>query len=246
MSLVDSIKNLGLSDKEARVYLALLQFEKATAYAVALKSGLKKPTTYVILNDLVGKGFVLKEPYATKQKYIAVSPEKCVAIAREKLSETEDDLPSLLALKKEPEKKVSVEYYEGLDGIKRMYRNMLDAKKNQEILSFTGHGRDVSKELIDFWEEFNKERVEKNISARGITPQDETTQRWTKNQQRFLLNLKPIPLKEYDSNVSVEIFNNFVQIVSFGQLQGVRIDNADIYKAFKQLFNMYWRLLNKQ
>ena len=75
MELIKSLKNLGLNEKEARVYVALLQLGKATAYSVAKHSGLKKPTTYVILDDLIDKGIVSKVPRAKIMQYTAISPE---------------------------------------------------------------------------------------------------------------------------------------------------------------------------
>ena len=47
MKYLEELVNLGLNEKEATIYLTLLSLNKATAYYIALKSGLKKPTTYV-------------------------------------------------------------------------------------------------------------------------------------------------------------------------------------------------------
>ena len=60
MYLTPFLKNLGLNDKEANIYLALLQLGKSTATKIAKKSGLKRPTTYVIIEQLIDKGFVQK------------------------------------------------------------------------------------------------------------------------------------------------------------------------------------------
>jgi sugar-specific transcriptional regulator TrmB len=64
MDLIQSLKNLGLNEKEAKVYVALLQCPGATAYLIARHSGLKRPTTYVVLEDLIDKGVVTKIPRA--------------------------------------------------------------------------------------------------------------------------------------------------------------------------------------
>jgi sugar-specific transcriptional regulator TrmB len=71
MELLEPIRNMGLDEKEARIYLTLLQLKKATAYYVALKSGLKRTTTYATLDTLVDKGFVLKIPDEKKELYMA-------------------------------------------------------------------------------------------------------------------------------------------------------------------------------
>ena len=55
MELKEALQTIGLNEKECAVYLALLQLGRASAYSVAQKSGLKKPTTYVILDELIEK-----------------------------------------------------------------------------------------------------------------------------------------------------------------------------------------------
>ena len=65
----DLLKNLGqigLTDKQAKVYLALLSLESSTAYEIAQHCEVKKPTVYVILEELRQKGLVLKVPHAKK------------------------------------------------------------------------------------------------------------------------------------------------------------------------------------
>lgn len=68
MQIIESLESLGLNEKEAKVYTALLQLGRVSAYSVSEKSGLKKPTTYVVLGELVKKGLVSKEvPRSRKQ-----------------------------------------------------------------------------------------------------------------------------------------------------------------------------------
>ena len=57
---------LGLSDKEARVYLALLELGTASAQTVSTKSYIKKPTTYLALEELRKKGLLTKLPKAKR------------------------------------------------------------------------------------------------------------------------------------------------------------------------------------
>lgn len=250
MSLNLAIQNLGLNEKEAKIYLALLQLGMTTAYNVSIKSGIKKPTTYVILDNLIEKGFVNKIPRSKKQLFLAESPQKCIEEMKNKLEFTEDALPELLAIKKESDQKVNVSYYEGFRGVKELYGKMLKNIKEEngekEIIGFFGHSDGAPQELVDYWEEFNKERVKKNIVGRGITPSHEDNIKYLKNQKKLLFNLKGVPLEKYDSKVSIEVYNNFVQIISFRKLQGILIDNSDVTEALKQVFEMVWEGLEEK
>ena len=83
---IEALQNIGLSEKEAKVYLALLQLGRTSAYAVAEKSGLKKPTAYVILGELMHKGLALKIPRNKKQLFIAKQPDEFFALVEERLN----------------------------------------------------------------------------------------------------------------------------------------------------------------
>ena len=53
------LEEIGLSEKEANVYLAILKVGRGTAYKIARLAGVKTPTTYLMLDDLLKKGLVL-------------------------------------------------------------------------------------------------------------------------------------------------------------------------------------------
>lgn len=69
--LIKALNTFGLSDKEALIYLTLYKLDEATAYQVAKESGLKRPTVYVLLDELRHKGLVSLTPYPKKQLYRA-------------------------------------------------------------------------------------------------------------------------------------------------------------------------------
>ncbi len=246
MELIDSLKSIGFNEKEAKVYLALLSLNNATAYLVAIRSGLKRPTTYVILENLVNKGYCLKMPQKDKHYYMAKSPEECLHLAKEKVSQFEENLPAFLAIQRKNEEKTNVFYYEGIEGVKESLKRTLKNFKNKEAVGFYAHAKDSPEELIKLWDVWNKERIEKNIKVRGITTQDSTTDKYLKNQKEYLIDLKGLPAEKYNSNVSLEIYGKFVQIISSRYLQSVLIENKDIADVLRQIFNLMWEFLEKE
>ena len=95
--------------------------------------------------------------------------------------------------------------------------------------------------MMSLWEDWTNKREEKGISVRGITTEDVKTLEWVKSKTRHLLNFKAVSSEEYDSNVSIEVYDNFVQIISSQYLQGVLIDNPDIANTMRQIFEMVWK-----
>jgi sugar-specific transcriptional regulator TrmB len=248
MEFIESLMNLGLNEKEARVYLALLSLEKATAYTIATRSNLKKPTAYVILDNLVSKGFALKIPQEDKHYFLAKSPRECLAVAREKLSTAEEMLPELLAMRKKTDEKANITYYEGLDGIKEMFRILIKNMKQKpeqerSYVAFFAHQKDTPEFLQKYFTKINEELRQEKIRRKAITTRHPTVQTYLKKetQQRLGMELRGLSEKEYSSNISIEVYDKFTQIISHRYLQGIIIENPDIANVMKQIFNLVWK-----
>jgi HTH-type transcriptional regulator, sugar sensing transcriptional regulator len=247
MNLAESLQNIGLNEKEANVYLALLQMGQATAYSISLRSGLKKPTTYVILDQLVKKGYALKIPRVKKHLFVAESPEKVIALAGERFREAQDALPELLAMKKGEVEKANVSYFEGLEGIKEMYARLIKTMRGKpederEYLCFYGHGKDAPKEYVDYWEELTRELHKYGIKRRTFMPADESVSWYFTEAAKMGMSSIGLPSEIYNANVSFEVFDKYVQIISHRYLQGTLIDNRDAADSLRQIFEIIWNV----
>ena len=66
METIDVLERVGLKGKEASVYLALLELGTASVESIAKKAGTKRPTTYLVLDDLQNRGLVSIVPQQKK------------------------------------------------------------------------------------------------------------------------------------------------------------------------------------
>lgn len=248
MELIESLQNIGLNDKEARGYLALLPLRRATAYMIALRSGLKKPTAYVVLESLVNKGFASKIPFDDKTFYVAKSPKECMSIARSKLQAAQEMLPELLALENNSDDKVNTSYFEGLDGVKEMYNRMIKYMKNKPedqkwVVGFYAHQQDTSEMLQKYWVDMNNSLRLNKIKRKAVTTKHETLMSFLENEnlKKNLITIKALPQEDYFSNISIEIYGNYTQIISHRYIQGILIENPDVAKVLQQIFNIVWK-----
>src|SRR3989344_8602544 len=69
------LQDLGLSDKEALIYLALLQVDGATALDLSKKTKINRSTVYVVIDALLKKGLVSETTVGKKTQFQAESPE---------------------------------------------------------------------------------------------------------------------------------------------------------------------------
>jgi len=243
MDLQSAIQNLGLTEKESKVYLALLQSGQSTAYQIAKRSGLKKPTTYVILDGLIERGAVRKIMKPKAMQYEATDPVDLFVVARSRVQQAESALPELRALAKSDNKIVQATYYEGLQGIKDMYDFLMGEMQGKEYVGFYAHEKDTPPELTKYWGDLNQELIQKKIKRRAVTPIDETTQQYIKNQAlpKEFAEIKGISKKIYNSNISIEVYNQYTQIISHRYEQGILIRNPDIADTLKQIFEIVWK-----
>ncbi len=70
--LIKDLIEFGLSEKEAKIYIALLELEIATVNEIAKKAGVNRSSTYVTLDGLISKGFVSISDDKNIRHYCAV------------------------------------------------------------------------------------------------------------------------------------------------------------------------------
>lgn len=239
IKIKEALKNLGLNEKQTIVYLNLLQLGNTTAYKIAQKSGLKRPTVYVVMEELRQKGLVLKIPYPKKQIYSAKSPEELIIESESKISAIRNMLPELMALVKN-DNKPSVIYFEGIDGIKEILNFGLNKLENSELVGFNAHADGADERMASIFDEYNNKLKRKNIKIRGIVPEHSSLKQYREEDERFNRKMKIVTFDKYSSNVSIDIGSDFVKILMFSTLQGVVIEDKNLALAMKQIFEMQW------
>ena len=209
MELIQELKKLNLTEKEAAVYLGLLTLGPSTPYEVAKYCGLKRPTTYVIAEELVEKGLILQLASEKKKKHIARSPEDYIKEAEGRITEVRRALPKLVALQKKTSEKPSILYYEGLEGLKQAYEYRLKDFHNTEILAFAARPDDFNEKILKYvsfpWHEY---REKHNIKVRIVTV-DTPKLRSFKDilSNKKFLSARYLPEELYNSDCTLECFS---------------------------------------
>ena len=93
MSLEAALGDLGLDQREIEIYKTLLSLGEATVVQIAEKSGLKRPTIYVVLERLREKELILKLPNTKKQIFMAKDPRVFVDTIEQKAEVARNVLP---------------------------------------------------------------------------------------------------------------------------------------------------------
>ncbi len=118
MSRTNDLAKIGLENKKADVYLALLQLGSASVLEISKKSGIKRPTTYDILQDLLNKKLISQSFQGKKKVFTAENPDNLKWMIQEQENIVERILPELRSYFNIAKEKPRVRYYEGTEGIK--------------------------------------------------------------------------------------------------------------------------------
>jgi len=236
-TLIHTLKDIGLTDKESRVYIACLESGTSLVSKIAKSSGLNRVTTYDILEKLKEKGFV---SFLTKNQlkyFSATDPEIVVSETHRKAQNLKSILPDLKRLKGDAIHP-HIRYFEGVEGIKAIYADTLTSKS--EILNYAN-----SREIRNFWPDYDneyvKKRVKKKIYLHGIAPDDEYGKTVHKDDKKYFREIRLIDPQKFDFTNEINIYDDKVAIASFtGELIGMIIESKEIANTQKAIFKMAW------
>ena len=98
IELLTTLQNYGLSEKEARVYLTVLELGISVASTIARRAELNRVTTYTLLEDLKRDGIVNETIKEGVKYYSVISPDILLKQAEQKYESFRERVPELLAL----------------------------------------------------------------------------------------------------------------------------------------------------
>lgn len=236
--------SLGLSNEEAKVYLALLELSSGPASVIANKAKVPRVNTYHLLQNLIHKGLVTSYVQKRIRRFSAEDPKILIAQQQERLVHAEKLVPQLLSLTHTLASKPNIHFFEGLEGIKSIYNEAAETK--DELLGYTDL-KAFAKLFPDYLREYCARKVKNRVKTRIISPS-------SPEALQFLENFYP---KRYDPN-SIEIFfvnpkefpfendimiyGNKVAIVSLNpeELIGVIIESPVYARTEKAIFGLAW------
>ena len=97
-NLLITLQNYGLSEKEARVYLTVLELGTSIASTIARRAELNRVTVYTVLEEMIKKAIILSETINNIKYYTAVHPEALCKNFENKYISIKESLPQLLEI----------------------------------------------------------------------------------------------------------------------------------------------------
>lgn len=243
--LISDLEQLGLSEEEAKVYLAVLELGGSYVSAIAKKAGVHRVGCYHTLDNLVRKG-VVSSLTKDKMKYYAVdSPRILVNQMEERYHQAQKLLPELLSITNAMAYKPKIQYYEGLQGIKNIFEDTLTAE--DEILGYTNLAELPEVMTETYLKDYATRKIEKGIKTRMLSPISKhalayTKKYYPKDFDRNLVEIFFVNPKEFQFEYEINIYGNKVSLVSLNpnELMGMIIESPLYAKTQRAVFNLAW------
>ncbi len=244
--LTKTLIEFGLNEKEARIYVALLELEIAPVQEISRHTEINRSTIYVVLESLIKKGLVSISDDKDVRQYIATSPDILLHTAENMvdkqeniLNKIEKILPELKALHKDTKQKPKVRVFEGKEGLISAFEETLKTKeKLMRVISATENLREI---MGDYMPQYLQKRYQLNIKMHGIHPDNEFNRNLlrynTKNLDKPIL----IPPDKYKISADLVIYDNKIAYASHdhGGI-AISVESKEMADVMKSVFDLAW------
>ena len=242
--MISSLQKIGLSEKEALVYIATLELGSGSILDISKKSNVKRSTVYDVIEELQKQGLISKIIKQKKIHFIAAAPDKIIELAEEIRSNTEKIIPELEAIHNLTKKKPTIQYFEGNKGLINVYNDIL--KGGGEISAFVSSKILDDEELSDYiLNNFTPKRIKNKIPVKSIAPDtDWMVNEYKEKEDQFLRKIKLIDKDQYPFATEIIIYGkDKVGMISFENKIGVIIKSKDVQSTWKNIFDLTWNLI---
>ncbi len=235
---------LGLSSKEARLYVSALPLGSFTVAEVSSASGLKRPTCYIILDELTKRGLVSIIPRAKKRLYKIESPEAFIRQAKHVLQYAEKVVPSLSTLIRSGDQGPEIKFYYGQKGIQNIYEDTLLGQNKDKAIYHVGSSQTLVEMAGDeFMRDYIKRRVARGLKVISVRMREtEISDYVYQDQGKLLREIRYAP-KDIFIPDTVMIYGDKVAIVSTVKGNfGFMLESKEFTETILGLFQALWRI----
>jgi predicted transcriptional regulator len=241
------LEYLGLSEKEAVVYIELLRSDSLSGIELSRATNIKKATVYLIIDSLISKSLIREIKVGKRIHFKAESPDQFKVIFDKKKYELESQMKNiqeiifeLKSVERKVGQKPSVTYYEGKEAVRESlheYTGQMGYSPGDDygIYSYDLIEKIFSKKDI---EDIDNKRIENNVKFKAIYTGGNKFIPNKSNQELIKIAQDKFPIES-----EILIFNDEVRIHTLGKdIFGIAIKNKEFATTMKSLIDYIFSL----
>lgn len=240
--------NYGLSEREALIYLAMIQTGYSSVLKISQATETKRSTVYITIENLINKGLVRTIIRGKKKYFLPESPGKMVSSLEKRKGEIEKITPLLNDVYLRKTDRPIINFYEGKKAIRNVYKEALSSEK--ETLWF-GSARDMKDEFPEFYD-WQMSVRRRNVNFSGMrdivndTKPDRDYASAQNSKKDSRLEVRILPQNLFFPDADNIIFDNKLAILSIRRdFFATVIENASVVNAYRCMFELAWKSATK-
>jgi sugar-specific transcriptional regulator TrmB len=247
------LERLGLTKAEGACYLALLQTGQATTGPLAKRTHLHKPTVYAALDGLVEKGLATYVIRNNVRHFQAAPPRRLLeyaakreAEARRAKEELSGNLRELQRLSV-PERGRSAQLYEGWNGMKTAFEDILVTLRRGEKLLVYGVGRlGRDERYLRLVGKTDDRLIRRGVRFKMILDEGLRGTMGEIYRKKPRVELRYLP-SAYSTPAAFNVYRSKVLITIWtGVPTGILLQGEEIAESFRSHFRLIWNLAKKR
>ncbi|USN45057.1 MAG: hypothetical protein H6502_03265 [Candidatus Woesearchaeota archaeon] len=246
------LKEIGLTNAEIKIYLALLQKGPLTKTPLVNESKISGSKVYEVIEKLTTKGLISSTSKNNVKQFDAAAPSKIIDyLHRKKESiqrveeEVNDLLPQLTKIKETKYLQPDINTFFGWEGLSTVFLEELAAvqKKTEVFIIGASRGKDQKKMEL-FFSKYGRLAAEKGLHIKIL---------FNIHDKAYVAKIEENIGKKYDKRFLFEdtpteitvIKNTTFITIHHTEPTVIRIRNNETADSFKQYFASLWQIAKK-
>ena len=241
------LRKAGLTESQAKGYLALIEHGALTPAELAEKTGETRTNGYMICEKLEQLGLATKKD-GRKAVYAPNHPSALEALAEKRRKilvrneqEVKGGLSPLIDLFYQHTELPGTRTLQGIDGIKTLYEEILLEKEPVYLIRTRADNTNLGFDYIDT---YRRKRAKLGIPTHALTPFTPRAYENSAGDEKLLFQRRWFIPNQYTAPVEVQIFGTKVALIAYGGDQMVTIiQSPPVAEAMRQLFGLLVQFL---
>jgi sugar-specific transcriptional regulator TrmB len=244
------LTDIGLSEKEVLVYLALLPVDGSSVIELSKATSINRTTLYPILEDLVQKRLIVEVKQGKKTVFQAEPPERIETFVQNRKAQLEeqekvlsDIIPQMRGFVRQTGEKPIVKVYDGREGILNAmddYYEAIDLENDAYLV----YSRDLIESTFSLkeLEKIKQKRLNKKIISNVIYSKESGEYTTELSANRFRVDHKKYPIL-----CDIAVYGDRIRFITLKRnLSAIFIKNKDIAETFESLIRLILDMQNEK
>ena len=232
MDVKSVLNELGLSEGEIKVYMALLKLGSSPVSALKEETNLHRTTIHDFIEKLLNKALVSYVIKNNVKYYSATHPQKLADFLNEKASKLNEVMPELVKMSEFHKEELKVEVFKGQEGFKTLLGHFHREKTDMYGMGFEEERYEKKMPDLMRWH-FRKT---KELKLHEYV--------FVKEGAKFLyphetVHYKELPDEFFNPNPTMT-FGDYVAILIWEPFTSILIEHKGLADSYRKWFGMLW------